>query len=679
MYSKNGANWLRRNDYGSSTNAHFSLFIFLNCAFFMFLQVQIFTIGTVIVLEMDGKRCTDDNEILDLLENASSDEDDVILSDEGDFSSGSDEEYVPPELEENEIEEAILEIELHSKQRSENAPEKPKKKKATKNLKPIIDNNVDVLEDDSNNPILLVQEEELIAKSGFVWKTQSNAKKSKTPAINVVHIRPGPTPQTNYTTNILECFLLFFSDELINDVLKYTNIEIEKKKETYKVQNNPTISNTCVDEIKAIIGLIILSAAVKSNHLSTHVLFDERYSGNTYSATLSKNRFEFLINSLRFDNRATRDKTDKLAPVRSVWEILLSNCRKYYKPSSFLTIDEQLIGFRGRCPFKMYIPSKPDKYGMKLIMMCDNATKYMLDAIPYTGKGCSPKNVPAAQYFVEKLVSTVSGSKRNITMDNWFTSVPLFLNLRKKHSLTALGTVKKNKPELPNNFKSINYQDRKPGTSFFLFAKDISAVSYKPKHNKLVCLLSTLHNDNTIGSNNKPEHILTYNQTKGGVDVFDQLCHGMNCIRKSKRWPMCYFYNMINIASINAYVIFCHNFYKKSSEGTKVMSRFSFMCTLADMLIADWLNIRLGKSTQHTTVKKRIETLLATSGSSRNTIAVNSPSDGSTSSDNKIKSRKICRYCPYSKRRMTKTVCHKCSASICGEHQLVFCKECNNN
>lgn len=54
-----------------------------------------------------------------------------------------------------------------------------------------------------------------------------------------------------------------------------------------------------------------------------------------------------------------------------------------YIPGSEVTIDEQLLGFTGRCPFRMYIPNKPDKYGIKFPMMCDATSKYMIDADPY--------------------------------------------------------------------------------------------------------------------------------------------------------------------------------------------------------------------------------------------------------------------------------------------------------
>ena len=61
-------------------------------------------------------------------------------------------------------------------------------------------------------------------------------------------------------------------------------------------------------------------------------------------------------------------------------------CKSYYEPGATLTVDEQLLGFRGQCPFRMYISSKLTKYGIKIITLCDVSTKYMLNAIPYVGK-----------------------------------------------------------------------------------------------------------------------------------------------------------------------------------------------------------------------------------------------------------------------------------------------------
>lgn len=135
---------------------------------------------------------------------------------------------------------------------------------------------------------------------------------------------------------------------------------------------------------------------------------------------------------------------DKFALVSEIWNILIDKCQKNYQPSSYLTIDEQLVGFRGKCPFKMYIPSKRNKYGIKIIMLCDQATRYLINAIPYLGNGYTPPNVPAAVYFTKLLTKPVYGTNRNITEDNWFTRILLAIDSLKNHQLTYIGCCVKN-------------------------------------------------------------------------------------------------------------------------------------------------------------------------------------------------------------------------------------------
>jgi hypothetical protein len=51
-----------------------------------------------------------------------------------------------------------------------------------------------------------------------------------------------------------------------------------------------------------------------------------------------------------------------------------------------VTIDEELIGFRGKYPFRQFIPNKPDQYGIKLWLCVDTNSYYVFDAYPYTGR-----------------------------------------------------------------------------------------------------------------------------------------------------------------------------------------------------------------------------------------------------------------------------------------------------
>jgi hypothetical protein len=101
------------------------------------------------------------------------------------------------------------------------------------------------------------------------------------------------------------------------------------------------------------------------------------------------NRFKEIWRFVRFDDKATRQQRraeDKLAAIRELFEHFAECCRQYYETSPCTTIDEQLSPYRGKCPFTIYMKSKPAKYGMKLWLLCDSETGYCRNAQVYAGK-----------------------------------------------------------------------------------------------------------------------------------------------------------------------------------------------------------------------------------------------------------------------------------------------------
>ncbi|KAJ8930617.1 hypothetical protein NQ314_016530 [Rhamnusium bicolor] len=68
-----------------------------------------------------------------------------------------------------------------------------------------------------------------------------------------------------------------------------------------------------------------------------------------------------------------------------VIDSLKSNFGNNFVTSEHLCIDESLLLFKGRLGFRQYIPLKRSQFGIKLIIICDSATGYVLDFIIYTG------------------------------------------------------------------------------------------------------------------------------------------------------------------------------------------------------------------------------------------------------------------------------------------------------
>lgn len=161
-----------------------------------------------------------------------------------------------------------------------------------------------------------------------------------------------------------------------------------------------------------------------------------------------------------------------------------------------------------------------------------------------------------------RIIEPISGTNRNLTKDNWFTSVELIKKLFDEHKITYVSTIKKNKRELPPEFS--NTRARPEFSSVFGFQKDMTIVSYIPKKYRNVNLISSLHHDDRINPSTAEKcqpDIITYdNHIKGGVDNLDKLSATYNVARNTRRWPMVVFFSMMNMAGVNSQIILaCNN------------------------------------------------------------------------------------------------------------------------
>jgi hypothetical protein len=75
-----------------------------------------------------------------------------------------------------------------------------------------------------------------------------------------------------------------------------------------------------------------------------------------------------------------------MTPIRDVFEKCVSNCQKAYNPGSHLCVDEELVPFRGRAPFRVYMKSKPAKYSLKVWALADCDLDYTVNVQLYLGK-----------------------------------------------------------------------------------------------------------------------------------------------------------------------------------------------------------------------------------------------------------------------------------------------------
>ncbi|KAJ7983499.1 hypothetical protein DPEC_G00377590 [Dallia pectoralis] len=282
-------------------------------------------------------------------------------------------------------------------------------------------------------------------------------------------------------------------------------------------------------DLRAYTGLLILAGVYRSRGEAAASLWDAESGRPIFRATMPLKVFYAYSSLLRFDDRETRPArraVDKLAAVRELWDEWSARLPSLYNPGPDVTVDEQLVPFRGRCPFRQYMPSKPARYGIKAWVCCDARSSYAWKMQVYTGK-------------------TRDGPERNLGARR----------LLADRGLALVGTVRKNKPELPPALLAT--KTRRVLSSAFAFTPIATLVSYLARRNRNVLLLSTLHADARLSdrADRKPALILDYNRNKGGVDNLDKVIGTYSCRRMTARWPLAVFHNILDVSSYNAFVI----------------------------------------------------------------------------------------------------------------------------
>lgn len=506
---------------------------------------------------------------------------------------------------------------------------------------------------------------DLIGKDlSTVWMKNPYVRpNNRTRAENIVKHLPGPINKAKHAKTPIECFNLMIDDQIVEIIVENTNIFINNISDKYNRKRDCLPTDKI--EIKSFFGLLILAGATRDGHRNLIDLWGrDGFGMEVFYSTMSLRRFTFLLRTIRFDNildRAERRATDKLAPFREVFEIFNNNCNDNYSLSEFTTIDEQLVAFRGRCSFRQFMKNKPAKYGLKIFTLTDAKMFYVKAMEIYVGN--QPENSLYQRSnkpfdVVMRLVKSILGSGRNITADNWFTSIPLVTELLTKN-LTYVGTVKKDKRELPPDMV---YKKRDPYTSIFGFQEDMTIVSYAPANNRCVVLVSSMHHDASIdpdsGDLKKPDIITFYNQTKSGVDVIDEKCGTYSTSRRCLRWPLVLFYRLLDISCINAQVIYLTN----DTVGKNTPRRL-FLKELGMSLV------------KHQVVKRSSNTSLPkTLRASVCKVARVEPPPTTVAEPN---ARVRCTVCPRNKDNKTKFRCEKCQAAMCLSHLKTVCEPCS--
>lgn len=459
--------------------------------------------------------------------------------------------------------------------------------------------------------------------------------------------------------NELDAFLAFIGndlwDKIVEESNRYAHQQLGDRFESFRAITRA--------EMKAFIGIIIIMGIVKLPQYAFFWSTDEFLGNPGIKKVMAKNRFEELSCYLRFNDsskepaRGDRDY-DRLFKVRPVLDYVRNKCGENFLPSKNISVDEGMIGFRGRLSFRQYMPAKPTKYGIKVWMAADSSNGYVLNFDVYLGKEPNqrPRIYGLGYDVVTSMIRPYMNKNHHVFFDNFFSSVKLLEHLASNDTY-ACATVRCSRKDLPPCAKD----KLRPGQKLVRQKGNVVFTKWHDKRDVSVISsnLSPLAVDLVVNRRNqqvsKPAVVDLYNKHMGGVDLADQLRNYYSMGRSSSKWYRYLFWFLFDISICNSFILYNH--YRREHGEGKV-KQVNFRMNLAKQLIGGFSStVSVGNSVK----RRKIENLSRELGNVGSHFIV------------KIEGRKkVCVYCSKSgiKTKSGRSVettfqCLQCSVALC--------------
>lgn len=294
---------------------------------------------------------------------------------------------------------------------------------------------------------------------------------------------------------------------------------------------------------------------------------DPLLSCPVYSAIMSKDRYVQILNTMHFCDNGIRTRGDRLSKIKMVLKEIRKNFRDAMRPFENIVVDETLCLCKGPLNFRQYLESKRHRFGMKLFVICDVKTGYILDFVVYVGTGTklnlySP-NIGICGGVVKTLMKPYLNKGHTLFTEHKFTS-PILAKYLLRHKTNTIGTVRKNRRGMPNLKRKL-----KSGEFESSHAKQILALKWMDRSDE-VYVLSTCAEARLIDVEQcdrnvsepvqKPECIVRFNNCMYSADKSEVLIRSFDTLNSTLKWYKKLFFHLIDLSVLNA-----HSLYKTTT------------------------------------------------------------------------------------------------------------------
>ena len=405
-------------------------------------------------------------------------------------------------------------------------------------------------------------------KYSYKWRNRKLKKSSDS-----LHFTGSFHAVNEALTYPIDFFRYFITGDIIASIANQSGL--------YSMQIKPEkpLKVSAVD-IEKFIGISLYMSLVKLTYVRNY--WSTNFRVPQVADTMTVNHFEDLKRVLHFSDNSVGggDKIKKIRP-------LVEQLRDRYKTVGMeenLSVDEQIVPFKGRSCLRQYNPKKPHKWGYKMWVLCGSGG-YAYDFEIYTGKADNmladgEEDLGASGNVVVRLARCIPRNVcHKLFCDNYFTSPGLLVYLAKK-GILSVGTARANRiPLCPLKLES---DMKKTGRGAIdektAVVDDVEISAVRWYDNKAVTLLSTYAGSEPVTEVTRwnakikcheriqcPNIVTVYNKHMGGVDLLDSLI-GLYRIRiRSKKWYHRLFFHLLDMTVINAWLL-----YKRQLKATSV-------------------------------------------------------------------------------------------------------------
>lgn len=385
---------------------------------------------------------------------------------------------------------------------------------------------------------------------------------------------PG-VPLTRFSAP-MNFFELFVNGDLIDFIYDQTKLYNEWRR--LKNGTKP-IKSITKEEIKKVIGIVLHMGIVKLPNRRMYWAPDTR--NELIAESMSRNRFDEIMTVLHYnDNNELPEKNSPLYNKCYKIQPLVDHFRKVFKqfvlPETHMSIDEQVVPFKGQHSLKRYLPKKPKKWGYKIWARA-GISGYVYDFEIEGGLGSKgppddcvpPEKCGESDFVVLRLSAELEPLKHELFFDNYFSSPELIrflaqekkiwtvatLNMKRSRNCPILSEKEMGKKGRGWSQEVVDTTDTVVVTAWFDNKRVLTISNFAGKEPVDTCKRFDRKERKKIDVD-RTKSVAIYNKFMGGVDKADMLLSLYRTRFRCRKWYNRLAFHMFSLAAVNSWLLY---------------------------------------------------------------------------------------------------------------------------